>query len=406
MPYRVFISHSTKNEVAKQWLCAIAERLENESLRVLLDRKLLIGDDWAHRLHTWIGICHAAVILFSPQSTDSDWVLKEATLLQWRQSLDPRFLLLPVTMPGVEQQDIAQAKGFSTLQLSQTQFLAANDAEMAADAIIDKLRPAIRKASNTEKEFPLIPARRGIQRLLEGVSTNTIEAALDEVVTEDAQSQVFLDRDNQKLLLAEELLHAEPAAFEGAFTVLCDELSQDQAKRILEIVEPCWIPIEFVEAVTLLIQHGDYAAWAINANKRRIGMLCVKRCSGRLLLHEIDNTAAVDPVGRILNEIKAADGGWDLTNAQCISRLKSKANKGHPEFVVLGPDVPAEARAEIRQELPFVPVLAVLGNPLPRPIARGIDEPELNENPGFEDGFEDQLMCRAQDARDIIRQKG
>ena len=88
MKPRVFISHSTKEEFSEQVLKAIKTVLEPD-FHLLLDRDVLPpGEEWRHELHTWLGWCHAAVILFSPEALVSSWVLKEATILTWRRDLD------------------------------------------------------------------------------------------------------------------------------------------------------------------------------------------------------------------------------------------------------------------------------------------------------------------------------
>jgi hypothetical protein len=46
--------------------------------------------------------CHAAVLLLSRNAAASPSVLKEATILAWRRSLDPSFQLFPVCLTDVD----------------------------------------------------------------------------------------------------------------------------------------------------------------------------------------------------------------------------------------------------------------------------------------------------------------
>ncbi len=116
---RVFISHSAKEPEADQALTELAAALNKAGHTVLLDRepgRLSPGIDWRQEIHTWMALCHAAVVLFSPHALESDWVKKEATIMSWRKSLDKNFILVPVLVPPTKRADL-DAKGFGPSDL-------------------------------------------------------------------------------------------------------------------------------------------------------------------------------------------------------------------------------------------------------------------------------------------------
>src|SRR4051812_18264442 len=45
------------------------------------------GDVWREAIHEALARCEGAVVLLTPESIESGWVLKEATILSWRAFL-------------------------------------------------------------------------------------------------------------------------------------------------------------------------------------------------------------------------------------------------------------------------------------------------------------------------------
>ena len=108
MAAKVFISHSCKDkekkppaELTKEAAAARAQRLDvcrklrddsgkklkaDKRFEVFLDVRggLKAGDVWREGLHTALRTCSAGVVLLTPESLESQWVLKEATILSWR----------------------------------------------------------------------------------------------------------------------------------------------------------------------------------------------------------------------------------------------------------------------------------------------------------------------------------
>lgn len=143
MTAKVFISHSCKDKekkppagLTKEAAAARAKRLEvarklrNELYKKLKADKrfdpfldvrdgLKAGDVWREGLHTALRTCSAGVVLLTPESLESQWVLKEATILSWRVFLrEPVVLIVFVLEVPAE---AIERTGFGALDLDAIQ---------------------------------------------------------------------------------------------------------------------------------------------------------------------------------------------------------------------------------------------------------------------------------------------
>ena len=111
---RIFISHSAhpqEERATQTFLAALVKALDaTPDLQALVDQKdLQPGDVWLQKLYAWMGVCDAAVILLSPRAVRQDvatWVPRETNLLLWRKALDPRFVVIPVLIGGLQPADL------------------------------------------------------------------------------------------------------------------------------------------------------------------------------------------------------------------------------------------------------------------------------------------------------------
>lgn len=101
MAYRIFVSHRSHSEEARQRLVAIAEALcaQGESIgadiTVLYDgEQIAAGDDWRRRIAFMLHAAHAAIVLADEDALQSEWVRNELVVLAARRVLAPnRFRL-------------------------------------------------------------------------------------------------------------------------------------------------------------------------------------------------------------------------------------------------------------------------------------------------------------------------
>jgi hypothetical protein len=135
MAFRIFISHSSHTEQDREFVQALAEGLTAKGYKVLLDmRQLRASDDWNKELNEWLAGCHAGILLLTPHSVKRPWVLKEATILTWRRSLDPGFKLFPRVFEGVSSEMLAQEK-FAPLIINSIQKVSNNTPRAIATEI-------------------------------------------------------------------------------------------------------------------------------------------------------------------------------------------------------------------------------------------------------------------------------
>jgi TIR domain len=194
----VFISHSCKDheQVPPPGLSALeaaarAERLafarklrdtlharlkKNKRYEVFLDVRggLQAGDIWQDGLHSALRTCAAGVVLLTPESLESGWVLKEATILSWRVFERQAVILVPVVL-GVPADELAR-RGFGALALDQIQWVrvtGTDDAALASAVTeivksLDRIPPSPLAA---DKVLP--PTERWIEAFAQDLRTAT-----------------------------------------------------------------------------------------------------------------------------------------------------------------------------------------------------------------------------------------
>src|SRR5215831_13971845 len=124
----IFLSHSSGDGLVGQIRDRLYKQLRSRGFEVLLDRELLRGGmEWRPVLHRWLGECDGAVILFSRAALNSDWVLKESTILTWRRSLGSKVRVLPVLV-GCQREQVVEHRAFKPLDLGSLQFLQFDEA--------------------------------------------------------------------------------------------------------------------------------------------------------------------------------------------------------------------------------------------------------------------------------------
>jgi TIR domain len=178
MAAKVFISHSCKDKekkppagLTKEAAAARAKRLEvcrnlreelykklkaDKRFEVFLDvRGLKAGDVWREGLHTALRTCAAGVVLLTPESLESQWVLKEATILSWRAFVKTPPVVLIVFVLDVSPEDIDR-RGFGALDLDAIQWI---DVANPTQAGIKKAVSAAVAALKSRIDKPLSEAK-------------------------------------------------------------------------------------------------------------------------------------------------------------------------------------------------------------------------------------------------------
>ncbi len=314
---RVFISHSAKEDAASAALDELSTRLKDAGHTVLLDREhLKVNMPWRQEIHTWMALCHATVVLFSPSALTSDWVKKEATITSWRRSLDPAFVFIPVLIPPVRRADL-EANGFGPLALGEIQF----GPPSAIDEIVDRLSELINVVPETPMEGWITKLSLVLAEV-ERRSPEVLRAAAAAAGVDLPWDPALSDSDR----LARRLLHAGPEAISTVIERFANVLpSYEKALgEMVEVLVPAWVdPVAVAEVPGVAGRPAPPRTIVINGTESWVGETYVKRagCGTRrweiVQANNVGGEDADQQVDRIVDEI--------LESARGPVRLGSEA---------------------------------------------------------------------------------
>jgi hypothetical protein len=350
---RVFISHSAKEPSAVQALDALDQQLRDAGFTVFLDRHIYPGESWRAEIHTWMGLCHGAVILFSTSAFESNWVKKEATVLSWRNALDTPFQLVPLFVPPASRDALAEGK-FGPLALTEL------EDTTSVDAAVERLQ--------TLQQGRLSAPMDTWVRTLEYVFTQVEQ--VDPRVIEDAAATVGVDFEWDPALsmgqrLARRMFHVKYDDLAGVISSLSGVLPTGEAQRIADVVEilaPIWVNPLAAAGIPEIVKDGEgLRAISLNASQNWTAEMYIERaCCGdsTWMVLESNNVSGEDEeVERISKEL-FADAQlklrWDGTLEELLVWIDGYAkNKGKffaivPNASTLSDDVIAELQQRFR----------------------------------------------------------
>lgn len=248
----IFVSHSSKdNELTRQVCQALRgagagetvcdplvdyEKLQNYDVLVDVD-ELQAGKPWPKQLHEWMARCHAAVLLLTSNAVKSPWVLKEATILAWRLSLDNNFSFFIVRFDDVSNADMT-AGGFDPLMLPEIQKLTVGD---AAD-IAAQVRKAVPPPTDTTPYKNLCDA---LEDLALDIKPHTLRRMAEQMGLGARQWQPGMDERQQYVqTIALGLLSENLGGYKSVNKLVNDLIpttNPEIVKQILHIVAPHWV---------------------------------------------------------------------------------------------------------------------------------------------------------------------
>ncbi len=267
---RVFLSHSSKDEALTR---AVADALTagdpgHPGFEVLVDYACLRGGEaWPTQLHAMMAFAHAGVLLLSRQAMDRpDWVLKEAYILTWRQSLDPTFKVFYALLDDVTRDEISQA-GFAPANLPLIQSLQAKDGPGIAAEVL-RLGPRAGGGSSPFEELTTKLAQHlgGLKRKSLDLLAKKLELAPLPWRPDDEDSEVAQ--------IAARILSGELGAYVSVRELINElkafSVSGDSLKAIIRWVAPCWLTPEaagrFAVVVADAIRRGKGSEAVINGS--------------------------------------------------------------------------------------------------------------------------------------------
>lgn len=140
---RVFISYKIEDPAfGKDRVRVLADLLEQRDIEVCWDEKVAWGAPWRRQLHTWLRECHAGIVVLTPASVGSDWVVAELNHLAiWAHTQD-HFQLMPLLV-RLTHDELGEVAALAPADLShfQGRILSATTAEALADEAAERLAP-------------------------------------------------------------------------------------------------------------------------------------------------------------------------------------------------------------------------------------------------------------------------
>ena len=356
MAYRIFISHSSHSDTARDFVKRLAAALQDANYEPKLDLKeLKAGDVWNKELHEWMASCHAAILLLTPESIKSDWVLKEATILTWRQSLDAKFKLFPKIFAGVTEDTLKAAK-FSPLVIRSVQKVAAETPEEIAREIAGVIGPIVGTETPLDEvaealAFLLAPPRAG---------ASTAEKLARKLGVDDTHwiPNTPADRAHAQLI-AGRLVRGSLGAYSGVYELMQDLLetmTDEFARKALPHFAPHWVPATDACRLAEIAQRAG--GWAIAMDGALLSRFTLEMYLLRAFPLRGERYQLPVPGGgseAMLDELiediyRALEKHW---NDDRVWVKKLLATRREPLFVVVPPEIfGAAGLGRLRAEFP------------------------------------------------------
>ena len=360
---RVFISHSAKEPAASAALDELSTRLKAAGHTVLLDRdRLQPNMEWRQEIHTWMALCHATVVLFSPSALTSDWVKKEATITSWRRSLDPAFIFIPVLVPPVQRAHL-ETGDFGPLKLNEIQFGRSDD----IGGIVDRITELIGPTATT----PMDGWITRLRSVLEQVRTK------DAATFEKAAAAAGVDVPWDSALppsdkLARRLIDADREAILAVIEIVADAVDDEQAlAKMVEALVPAWVNLAAVVDVPQIAgRPTPPRTIVINGTASWVGETYIKRAgfgTRRWEIVQANNVGGEDAdqqVDRIVDEIlESVRGPLRLGSEAPLQAVLDQVSRLSTDFrffavIPFGLTLSADQVAALQERLqPFTLVL-------------------------------------------------
>ena len=274
----IFISHSTSRlpatDLAVQLKEALAAALQAKGWQVFLDsHSISEGDLWRSDILQNLAMARAGIILLNEDAAKSDWVKAEALIMCFRKSIDFRFPLVPVLLPGA---DVGATflKSYEPFKFNEIQ--RATFEFDRADSVDDF---ASKIAGNANLESGRLSSPTGtdwVQRLVNifaDLKPETLCQAADRMkLMTDPELLVPVPPEHLCLRMRwalANLLHHESLDFcMEAIKILLAALNEDSARKLERHVLSKWVDNESAELL-LLAAHAPEQQGLLAVNTAR-----------------------------------------------------------------------------------------------------------------------------------------
>jgi TIR domain len=359
----IFISHSAKEDAANELLTRLETGLTALGWDVFVDRERLTpGAEWRDQLHTALGVCDAAVILFSKAAyDDSEWVLKEATIFGWRRALDPEFRVIPVVFPEISRRALSSGR-YSPVALGELTPIAASD-QNVVQLIHQALEPSLSGRSPVDR----------IQRAITGRLQRVPAADLQSAAARLGHRLPWSAKLQQQDRLARDLLHCDLSRVRDALSEISTFLTGRELREIVNLLVPFTVDplaVASIPKVALEQRPGRRPALAVNTRSEATGERYVQRARchpDAWTVFKLANAGGHDDAGSLRNELLRAmrDQYPDLASLsaeEIAETLEYLLREGTPVFVLIHGPVEAATLRLLRSEFRACTFLVLAGD--------------------------------------------
>jgi len=359
----LFISHSAKEKPTERLLKKLEKGLGELGWNVFVDRtRLEPGALWREQLHSALAVCDAAVILFSRAAyEDSIWVLKEATIFEWRASLDrATFPIVPVLFPEISHEDLTKGR-FRALTLGERQPVRANAKNVVQE---------VHKALGTPRlgRSPLEPILHAIASRLKNVDARDLAQTHGHL----GDTLVWGGELDLRERFARDLLHADFTAVRRVLMDIATFLDAAAIREIINLLAPFTVdPVAVapIPGIALRKPPRDHVAIAINSRSEDTGNRYIQRARCHpdpWTVVRIANAGGHDQAGSLTAELfRAMRDQWpeldDASDRDIVAVLNAELNDGNPIFVLMHGFVEKAAMEALRAEFPACTFLVLAG---------------------------------------------
>jgi TIR domain-containing protein len=282
-PTRIFVSHSSKDNDLTKAVCALLKAPGpggEEAYQVLVDTDSLEGGDpWPIQLHEMMADCHAAVVLLTDHALASAWVLKEATILTWRKSLEPEFKLFIAQLRDFTDDELRSAR-YEPLQHRQIQGLRDKDPAGIAQGVRTRLQ--LDKVAAAQTLFERVGL--SLSALLEDLSPGKLQAVAQRLAVPvppwrpgQVQPVALIDG------IASRILRGQLGGYASLKELMNElkgsKLTAETLDKILRFAAPHWVGAEAAGPLGWLVeeQEGEVRCRAAALNGK-----LVQRYTGKM----------------------------------------------------------------------------------------------------------------------------
>lgn len=237
--------------------------------------RLKPGAKWRDEIYAWLGLCHGAVILLSPEAFEpgSFWVARESAILTWRNTLSPDFLIIPVLLPGVTTDQLRSDVQFRDLRLETFQVVQHKNSNDTTRVVLDGLSKMTASGTTPMEEIAL-----QVEILIEDIGQVALEKAFEALAVDldIITPAIALPR-----ALATALLQVPLAEAVKALEILIQFAPDPSAiDRILDIIAPNWVDLNAARWIArCALETSIKPAVVLNAETKFAADMYIRRAA-------------------------------------------------------------------------------------------------------------------------------